>query len=394
MKIAKVEAHRIYSTAKKEAWEDDEFIWPSTSPAYLVRVLTEDGAEGVGEMVTQPWYFVETKGQMEECVRMYDEVLRGADPENFALCHERMLSVFGGGMPGGRIARSAVDMALYDLTGKVRGIPVHGLLGGAYRTSLDLLTNLYHKTPEEMAEGCREFAAQGFKGLKIKIGDNMHAKGFSRDVLLEELALLEAALEATPSNVYIDADTNQGWKSPNWTINVLRRFEKYDNLSIEQPVNLADLAGAAHVRQQINIPVILDESVWSAEAMLNIARMQACDRIVLKLNRLGGFFECQKVIQICTAANIGVSVDTGPYSVVGDTAVCHIGSVIRDHYPVDCEAHVTFIDFGPEPMFSGGITFKDGQAHLPDAPGIGVTVDWDAVKEHQKRARAELGEEA
>ena len=188
-------------------------------------------------------------------------------------------------------------------------------------------------------------------------------------------------------DVCIDADTD-GWKSANWT--ALRRFAQYDNLSIEQPVMLADLRGAVQVRKHAGVPLILDESVWSPEAMLNIARMEACDRIVLKLTRLGGFFECLKVISICESANIGVSVDSCPFSLLDDTACCHIASAIRDPYPVECETHVTFIDFGPEPMFSGGITFKDGRAHLPDAPGIGVDVDWDAVAAHQKRGAPEL----
>ena len=389
MKIASVEGLRLYPKSIKEAWEDD-YIWPSTMPTFLVRVTTEDGQTGVGETVTQNWYYGETGDQLAECIRLYDGALKGADPTNFALCHQRMSSVYGGGMPGGRSARAGVDMALYDLVGKARGVPVHALLGGAYRTSFTLLTNLYHKTPEAMAEGCREFVAAGFKGLKIKVGDVMNAQGWSRDNLISELALLEAALEATPRDVYIDADTNQGWKSANWTITALRRFAQYDNLSIEQPVMLADLRGAVQVRKHAGVPLILDESVWSPEAMLNIARMEACDRIVLKLTRLGGFFECLKVISICESANIGVSVDSCPFSLLGDTACCHIAAAIRDPYPVECETHVTFIDFGPEPMFSGGITFKDGLAHLPDAPGIGVDVDWDAVAAHQKRGAAEL----
>ena len=208
--------------------------------------------------------------------------------------------------------------------------------------------------------------------------------------MLSELAKLQAAIDVTPSDVYIDADANQGWDSANWTVSVLGRFAGCDNLSIEQPLHYADLDGAAHVRARGGVPVILDESVWSAKAMLQIARMQAADRIVLKLNRLGGFFEASKVIAICDSAAIGVSVDTNPYTLVGDTACCHIAAAVRDPYPVECETHVTFIDFGPEPMFSGGITFKDGRAHLPDAPGIGVDVDWDAVAAHNKRGAAEL----
>ena len=139
-------------------------------------------------------------------------------------------------------------------------------------------------TPDEMAAACRDFAGRGFKGLKVKVGDVVLAKGWDRSNMEAELAKLAAAIEATPRDVYIDADANQGWISPQWTVSVLKRFAGADNLSIEQPLPYADLAGAAHVRAASGVPVILDESVWLPEQMLSIARMGACDRIVLKLS--------------------------------------------------------------------------------------------------------------
>jgi L-alanine-DL-glutamate epimerase-like enolase superfamily enzyme len=288
-------------------------------------------------------------------------------------------------MPGGRTARSGVDMALYDLVGKRRGLPIHALLGGAYRREFELLTNLYFKTPEEMAAACRDFVGRGFKGLKVKVGDVVLARGWDRANLESELAKLEAALAVVPRDVYVDADANQGWDNAKWTVALLERFSRHDNLSIEQPLHYADLSGAAFVRAHARVPLVLDESVWSPRAMMDIARLAACDRIVLKLNRLGGFLPSLQVIAICEAAGIGVSVDTNPYTLVGDTAVCHIAAVVKTSYPVDCEGHVSFLTLGTESPFRGGITLKNGRARLPDAAGLGVDVDWDALARHTAR---------
>jgi len=383
MKIAQIEALKLYPRAIKEAWTEDEYVWPSQPPSFFIKVTAENGEYGIGDAASQQWYLGETADQIAECVGVFDTALQGLDPSNFAYCHHLMRSTYGGGMPGGRTARSAVDMALYDLVGKLRGVPVHALLGGAYRTEFELLTNLYHKTPEAMAEGCREFVARGFTGLKIKVGDELLAKGWGRKTLLLELDKLDAALDVTPREVYIDADANQGWESAQWTVNAIRKYARFDNLSIEQPLPYADLDGAAHVRAHGGVPVILDESVWSAKAMLQIARMQACDRIVLKLNRVGGFFEALKIVSICESANIGVSVDTNPYTLVGDTAVCHIAATCRSHYPVDCEGHQSFLDWGSVPLVTGGVKISDGRAHLPDAPGLGVDINWNALALHQ-----------
>jgi L-alanine-DL-glutamate epimerase-like enolase superfamily enzyme len=382
MKIARIEAFRLHPKAIKEAWVEDEYVWPSRPPCLLVKLTAEDGAYGVGEAASQVWYLGETAAQIDSCLRLYDAALRGQDPGNFALAHHLMEAAYAGGMPGGRGARSGVDMALYDLVGKARGVPVHALLGGAYRTEFELLTNLYHKTPEAMAAACRDFVGRGFTGLKVKVGDVMLARGFGRESFAAELAKLEAALEVTPRQVYVDADANQAWESAQWTVSKLRRFAGHDNLSIEQPLPYADLRGAAFVRARAGVPVILDESVWSPRAMLEIARLEACDRIVLKLNRLGGFFPALQTVAICENAGIGVSVDTNPYTIVGDTACCHMAAAIRTHYPVDCEGHVSFLDLGDEPLFTGGITFAGGRARLPEAPGLGVEVDWEAAARH------------
>ncbi len=234
--IAAVEAFRLRPKAVKEAWTEDDYVWPSELPSYLVKVTAEDGSYGIGEASSQVWYLGETAAQIESCLHLYGAALKGAKASNPARCHQLMVAAHGGGMPGGRTARSGVDMALYDLTGKALGQPVHALLGGAYRTEFELLTNLYHKTPEAMAEACRDFVGRGFKGLKVKVGDVVLAEGWSRDNLLSELAKLDAALEVTPREVYVDADANQGWQSAQWTVSLLERYRGRDNLSIEQPV--------------------------------------------------------------------------------------------------------------------------------------------------------------
>jgi L-alanine-DL-glutamate epimerase-like enolase superfamily enzyme len=388
MKIAKVEAFRIYPQVVKEAWVDDEYVWPSQLPSFVIKVTAQNGDYGIGEATSQTWYLGETAAHIQACVDLYDKALRGQDPLNFARLHHIMEAQVSGGMPGGRGARSGVDMAVYDLAGKFLGVPVHGLLGGAHRTEFELLTNLYHKTPELMAAASQKYVNEGFKGLKIKVGDVLLSKGWNRDNFESELAKLKAALDVVPSNVYVDADANQGWRSAQWTVSVLKRFAKHDNLSIEQPLPHADLAGAAFVRANAGIPVILDESVWSPEALIQIVRMGACDRVVMKLNRIGGFYPAQQALAICESAGIGVSVDTNPYTILGDTAVCHIAGTARTPYPVDCEGHVSFLDIGRDNPFRGGITFSGAHAKLPDAPGLGVDIDWVVLERHRQNRQA------
>ena len=79
-------------------------------------------------------------------------------------------------------------------------------------------------------------------------------------------------------------------------------------------------------------------------------------------------------MSICEAAGLGVSVDTAPYLLVGDTAHCHVAATASGHYPVDCDGHLTFYRV-PEGTFKGGVRFDGGMAGLPDGPGLGVDAD-------------------
>jgi len=248
-------------------------------------------------------------------------------------------------------------MALYDITGKVHNCPVYEILGGGYRTEFEVLTNLYEDTPEEKAKACQEYVQKGFCGLKVKVGDSILMSRFSVENFKREKTKLMAALEAVPSDIYIDADANQTWGNAKIAVNIVEDILQdkfYLNLSIEQPLHYLDISGHSYLRQVLKVPIILDESVLSPEAMFQIAKNNAVDRIVLKLNRVGGFWKARKIVNICEAASIGISLDTMPFTKLGDTALCHLAATIRDPYPVDDEGYLWF-EITP---FTGGIELK------------------------------------
>ena len=119
------------------------------------------------------------------------------------------------------------------------------------------------------------------------------------------------------------------------------------------------------------MPVIVDEAVVSPQAMLQIVKEEAADRIVLKFNRVGGLFIAKKIAAICEAAAIGVSLDTMPFTRLGDTAACHLAATLRDRYPIDAEGHLWFEDT----PFRGGLEIAGGKARIGTAPGFGVEID-------------------
>ena len=378
MKIKEIEIFPIRMKPVKADWGSSQVSHVPGMATVILRITTDSGVFGLGEAASGPAYFNQTLGSLLDWLRNYSKALYDCNPLDIANAHRIMDHVSGEFPTGCQPARAGIDLALYDIIGKVQGRPVYEILGGAYQTSFDMLTNLYELTPESKAEASKKFVSEGFKGLKIKIGAKTREMGVNVESLKWEAAKLIAALEAVPEDIQIDADPNQSWRSPKIVVTVLENIlnkKFYPNLSIEQPLHHLDLIGHKFIRDALHIPVILDEAVVSPQAMLQIVMQGAADRIVLKFNRVGGLFLAKKIAIICETANIGISLDTMPFTKLGDTAACHLAATLREPYPVDAEGHLWFEDT----PFIGGLTIKNGRASINAAPGFGVELDEDKL---------------
>ena len=380
MKIAGIELFPIRTCPIKPGYEAYHAGGVCSLCTVIVRVNTDAGVSGLGEAASGAAYFNQTLGSMLDWLHGYAAALEGANPFDLVGAHRIMDRVSGEFAPGCQPARAAIDFALHDLAGKVMGRPVYELLGGAYRTSFDLLTSIYEPTPQSAVAASRDFVNRGYRGLKIKVGAAARMNGVSAETFAAETEKLIAVLQSVPDDVYVDADANQSWKTAKIAVRIMEqvlavKFRR--NLALEQPIHHLDLHGLRYIRDALKIPLILDESVLSPEAMLQIVRYGAADRIVLKSNRVGGLLPSRKIVSICEAGSIGVSIDTTPLTRLGDTANCHLAATIRDPYPVDVEGHLWL----QETPFVGGLQLVGGRAHIPAAPGFGIELDETKLKE-------------
>lgn len=375
MKITRIEKFPLNLKPVKIGYrEEDDLSTIAMVSTIIIRVNTDKDISGLGEAATIRSYFNQTMGTMQDWLVAYEQALIGEDPRDIIKIHRKMDLVSGEKAPGCHPTRAAIDMAIYDIIGKTYNCPVYEILGGSYRTEFEMLTNLYEDSAEEKAQAAREYVQKGFRGLKVKVGDSIIMSGFSTENLKKEKKKLIATLEAVPSDIYIDADSNQSWGNAKIAINIVEDIlheNFYPNLAIEQPLHYLDISGHSYLRNVLKVPIILDESVVSPEAMLQIAKNDAADRIVLKINRVGGFWNSRKVINICEAKSIGISFDTMPFTMLGDTALCHLAATVRDPYPIDAEGHLWF----ETTPFKGGIKIIKGRAILPKGLGLGVELD-------------------
>ncbi len=339
--------------------------WPESFQNVLVQVETDEGLTGFGEAPAEKFYLGETPEHVLAGLQVLGEALVGRDAWSLVanLAH---LDQFVLGYHGTMSAKYGIDLALHDLLGKACRQPVYRLLGGGYRAEFPMMAHVFYGEPQTMAAEALEAKNRGYRSLEIK------AAGL-KDSLEGDVARIKAVLDAVSPEVYVCVDANQAWGHPKRVIGILNgEFRGVTNLAIEQPVPYMNLDGMAAIARATEIPVIADESAFSPDAVMQLARMGAADGVSIKLVRVGGIHRAMQIVSICEAAGLLVKLDWLHFSRIGDTATAHIAVNCRYPLAVAVDGHTRFRE---DPIRAGGLVLRRGDAIVPSGPGLGFEVD-------------------
>jgi L-alanine-DL-glutamate epimerase and related enzymes of enolase superfamily len=215
----------------------------------IAKVYDDEGNVGLGETSPSRKILGESEHTIEAAIKDIAPILIGEDPERLELIEERMDKA----ILGNTAAKLALEMAVIDLIGKRRKIPLWRMLGG-YREKIETDFTIGIKKPEEMAKDAVELVSRGFRVLKLKVGTSPE----------EDLARVKAVRDAVGNSIRIRIDANQGW-SVKTAVKVLNEMQRYDVELAEQPVKWNDIEGMAEVRMMSPIPIMADESVHTPE---------------------------------------------------------------------------------------------------------------------------------
>ena len=323
----------------------------------IVRVYTDTGDIGFGEAPPTGRITGDTTGAIVGAIQDHlAPALVGRPVDDF----NDLMALVQGCVVHNSSAKAALDMALWDLFGKLRGVPVYQLLGGSRNHLVTDLT-ISVNSPEEMARDAQIAVDRGFDCLKVKVGVNP-----ALDV--ERLAAVRAAV---PSGITLRIDANQAWK-PKEAVRILNGMQERGlNIEfVEQPVAADDLEGMKYVTERSYVPVLADESVFSPMDAMKILQTGAADLINIKLMKCGGIYNGLKIATL--AEMYGVE--------------CMIGCMLEGRVAVNAAAHlacarsvITRIDLdGPmlcasDPVH-GGSVFNEKDITLPDdQSGLGIT---------------------
>lgn len=333
----------------------------------FVRLETEDGHVGWGMTNTVPNWAYETAEAVTGTAKNYlAPLVLGKTPFQLNQLKKEMDSTIRPAVSNGApFAKSAIEIAMLDLAGKVAGQPLHALLGGKMRDTIDLCYAVSIDTPEKMAAEVKKWPA--CKCFKVKVSGD--APG--------DVKRLEAISAARP-DIEIWLDANQSYQ-PIALERFLAAITDFEQIRcFEQPVRSEDWLGLRRMREKSPYPVAIDEGSFSSFDVARAAVLDAADLVVLKVPKSGGVTNCSKSAVVSEAHGLGLLGSGLTDAGVSLIAAIHLYSTLDLLLPPELNGPQFLADLMVDGMEMDGVTVT-----VPDGPGLGVDVPEDRVRANQ-----------
>ena len=342
----------------------------AVSPFVLVKVGTDEGLVGVGEVSCTPRWSGEDAVIAQHVITEYfAPALTGEDPRAV----QRLTLEMDDVIVGHKFAKAAVEMALWDIIGKSLDAPLHVLLGGALRERVKTKFSISGIEPAASAELAAWAVEQGFTAMKVKV-----ARGSVADDL-ERVAAVRAAIG---DDVRLGVDANCGWSRADARA-ALPGLVDHQIAFLEQPLGIRDLAGLAELRVASNIPVVADDPIGTAEDALAAVRADAADVLSLYVGMAGGVGPARRAAAVASAAGIGWTVGSNLELGVALAAQMHLAVAtpgLADE-TVPCDLLSSF--YYDELLLAEPLPVGPGWASPPTGPGLGVELDDEQVNRYR-----------
>jgi L-alanine-DL-glutamate epimerase-like enolase superfamily enzyme len=328
----------------------------------IVVIRTSEGIAGFGECSP----FMTINGESMQTCFIVAQYLAAALKEKDALNIEACNALMDKVIYGNSSIKSAFDIALFDIASQHAGMPLYKFLGG--ENSKALITDYTVSLGEvaKMVNDAVQIKEAGFQVIKVKLGQH-GAKDVER---------IRKIREAIGTDLPLRIDANQGW-TPDAAIEILNELSIYNIQHCEEPVPRWDYMELPRIRKNSTIPIMADESCFDHHDAKRLIAIKACDLFNIKLGKSSGIYNAKKIIALAEQQGMKIQVGGFLESRLGFTAAAHL-ALSSDH--------IVYCDFDTPLMFeedpvSGGITYgKGGMITVPDAPGLGATVDQHYLK--------------
>ncbi|MDF3855287.1 mandelate racemase/muconate lactonizing enzyme family protein [Paracoccus sp. P2] len=328
--------------------------------ATIVRITTDNGLEGWGE--STPFgstYIASHAFGVRAGIAEIAPHLLGRDPRRV----DRINDAMDQALLGHEHAKTALDVACWDIFGKAVGMPVCDLLGGRTDARMPVISSIYMGDPEDMRRRVAEHRARGYIGHSVKIGGDP----------AEDAARIAASLADKRPGEFFIVDANGGM-SVETALRMLRLLPHGLDFVLEAPC--ATWRECLSLRRRTDVPIIFDELALSDASIIQLIADDAAEGIGLKISKNGGLTRGRRHRDICLAAGYTVSVQETTGSDIAFAAIVHLGQTVPERQLrclLECRDMVSL------KTADGAFGVEAGHVRAPNGPGLGVTPRLDVL---------------
>jgi L-alanine-DL-glutamate epimerase-like enolase superfamily enzyme len=373
LRIASIETHPVRVPLKPAYRMISALGRHDESQFVLVKLLTDNGLEGAGEATATVRWSGETVWGVQAVIdRVLAPLLVGLELEpaksleSIAELDRRMDAV----VQHNWFAKSAIEMACWDVMGKAANKPVYELLGGACR-SLEIPSRFSMGAYDIARARARaaELVEQGFTTVKVKVGGKPE----------DDIARVRAVREVIGFDRKLVIDANCGWDAET-AIRCIRELKDCRIDLVEQPTPDGDYEAIARVRRECGIPVMADDMCFNLVHAEELIRNRACDLISVYPGKNGGIRKSREIVQFAEQHGVGCTIGSNLEFDIATAAMGHLIVATKnlrvEEWPGDIHGPVYY----EQRLVKQPLAIEGPVTQLAERPGLGVEVDWELVK--------------
>ena len=338
----------------EEEWLGGDFV--------VCRLFAEDGSIGYGEQfvwlpelgVAPEQIIVVIKGGLSQYVL-------GESPFNI----ERIRSRMNCNVTRNETAKGLLDMACWDLMGRITGLPACHLMGGCALDAMPIAALRPLLDAETMATLALGFRQTGVRTIRFKLGKS----------IAEDVKIIRRARELLGDDARIRVDYNQAY-SPADAVRAIRAIEPYGIDVAEQPVRVSDFLGMAYVQKNVATPLMAHEGCFSLQDIVTLVELNAVRVIGINSERPGGITDALRAIDYAEMRGLGVVIHN---QTLGIASAAQLHLAAARHYSLGHDpelfGHIMFED----DLITDPIIYENGTARVPSGPGWGIELDEAAL---------------
>lgn len=319
----------------------------------VVRIETDEGVTGHGEVCPLgPAYLPSYAEGARTGIRAIAPDLIGIDPREVDIVNRAMDRT----LKGHPYAKSAIDMACWDILGQAAAVPVSTLLGGTYSDDFVLYRAISQRPPKEMADNVAMYRDQGYRRFQLKVGGDA-------DTDIDRIRAVGATMERGEKLI---ADANTGWLMHE-AARVVRGVSDID-VYIEQPCISYD--ECLSIRRRTNHPFVMDETIDGLDPLLRGHADDAMDVVNIKISKFGGITKARQARDLCASLGIAMTIED---SWGGDIITAAISHLAHSTPPELLFTATDFNSYVTVDIAEGAPQRVNGRMASSPEPGLGVT---------------------